>query len=63
MLKALKSRTIQFALLLATFGAIEANMGLLQNVLTPDLFGYFSIVIGVIVAILRVITTTALSDK
>jgi len=52
-----------FALALAVFGVIEMNVSFFSNYLTPQTFGIFSIAISIIVAILRAITTTPLSEK
>ena len=60
---ALKSKTLWFALALAIFGVIEMNVKFFSSYLTPEVFGLFSILISVIVAVLRVLTTTPLSDK
>lgn len=60
---ALKSKTLWFALALAIFGVVEMNVKYFSNYLTPEIFGLFSILISVIVAVLRVLTTTPLSDK
>jgi uncharacterized membrane protein (DUF106 family) len=67
MMTIFKSRTLTFALLLAVFGVLEASMGFLGSVLTPIVgpaaFGLFTIVVSVIVAVLRVITTQPLTEK
>ena len=67
MLSILKSRTMLFALTLAVFGVLEASMGVLGSVLTPIVgpaaFGVFTVVVSIIVALLRVVTTQPLSDK
>ena len=63
MKSALKSKTLWFALALAIFGVVEMNVKYFSNYLTPEIFGLFSILISVIVAVLRVLTTTPLSDK
>ena len=63
MRKAFKSKTIWFALALAVFGVIEMNVKYFSNYITPEFFGMFSILISVIVAVLRVLTTTPLSEK
>lgn len=62
-MNALKSKTIWFSILLAVLGVVEANVGVLQQYMTPQTFGIFSIVVGVIVAVLRVLTTVPLSEK
>lgn len=59
----MKSKTLWFALALAVFGVIEMNVKFFTDYLTPTTFGVFSIVISMVVAILRVITTLPLSDK
>ena len=61
--KILKSKTIIFALLLAIFGAVEASMGTFSTYMTPEVFGFFSMGIGIVVAILRVLTTLPISEK
>lgn len=48
---------------LAIFGVVEMNVKYFSSYLTPEIFGLFSILISVIVAVLRVLTTTPLSDK
>lgn len=63
MKNAFKSKTIWFALALAIFGVIEMNVKYFTNYITPEFFGIFSILISVIVAVLRVLTTTPLSEK
>ena len=52
-----KSKTMWFALLLVIFGALEAGFPYLQNVIDPQYYGIILVAIGVIVAILRFITT------
>jgi len=59
----LKSKTMWFALALAVFGAVEASLGLFADILTPTTYGIATMVVGVIVGALRVITTQPLSDK
>jgi hypothetical protein len=60
---ALKSKTLWFALALAVFGVIEMQAKLFAQYMTPEAFGLFNIVIGLIVAVLRVLTTVPLSEK
>lgn len=62
-MNALKSKTIWFSILLAVLGVVEANVGVLQQYMTPQAFGIFSVVVGVIIAVLRVLTTLPLSEK
>ena len=46
-----------FAFALVVFGAIEAGFPYLQNVIDPRYYGVLLVAIGVIVAILRFVTT------
>lgn len=61
--KALKSKTIWFSIILAIFGVLEASTQYLQDMIDPKLFGFVVIVIGMITAILRVVTTLPLDEK
>ena len=63
MTQILKSKTMMFALALAVFGVVEMQIKVFAAYMTPEAFGIFNIVIGVIVAVLRVFTTLPLSDK
>ena len=63
MKRAFKSKTLWFALALAIFGVLEMNVKFFSSYLTPEVFGLFSILISVVVAVLRVLTTTPLSEK
>lgn len=46
-----------FSLALVVFGAIEAGFPYLQNIIDPKYYGAIFMSIGVIVAVLRYITT------
>ena len=59
----LKSKTLWFALALAVFGVIEMQIKVFAAYMTPEAFGIFNIVLGIIVAVLRVLTTVPLSEK
>jgi hypothetical protein len=52
-----KSKTMWFALLLVIFGALEAGFPYLESVIAQQYYGVLLVAIGVIVAILRFITT------
>jgi hypothetical protein len=58
-----KSRTLWFSLLLAIFGAIYEDFDYLKRALPPDYYGYSFVIIGIIVAILRFLTTQAITNK
>ena len=59
----MKSRTMWFSFLLVVLGAVLDNFSYLQNVIDPKYYGVILVVIGVIVAILRFITTQPMSEK
>jgi hypothetical protein len=53
----MKSRTMWFSLLLVVFGALLDNFSYLQSVIDQRYYGILLVIIGVIVAILRFLTT------
>ena len=59
----IKSRTMWFSLALVIFGALFDNFSYVQNLIDPRYYGFGYIVIGVIVAVLRFITTQPLEEK
>jgi hypothetical protein len=63
MLQVVKSKTMVFSFLLALFGLIEQNTKLFIEIIGPDNFGLFTVGVSFIVAILRVATKEALSEK
>ena len=58
-----KSKTMWFALLLVVLGFVADNFSYVQSVIDPKYYGVSYIAIGVIVAVLRFVTTTSLKDK
>ena len=60
---AMKSRTMWFSFALVVFGALFDNFSYIQNFIDPRYYGFGYIVIGVIVAVLRFITTQPLEEK
>ena len=58
-----KSKTMWFALLLVVLGFVADNFNYVQSVIDPKYYGVSYIAIGVIVAVLRFVTTTSLKDK
>lgn len=58
-----KSKTLMFALILAIFGVVEMNVKVFSVYMTPTMFGFFSLGISVIVAVLRIVTTLPLDKK
>jgi hypothetical protein len=55
-MKAHRSKTMWFSFALVVFGALFDNFSYIQNLISPEYYGYGYIIIGVIVAILRYIT-------
>ena len=53
----MKSRTMWFSFLLVVFGALLDNFSQLQSVIDQKYYGVILVVIGVIVAVLRFITS------
>jgi uncharacterized membrane protein YdcZ (DUF606 family) len=52
-----------FSLALVILGVVYDNFSYVQNLIDPRLYGVLLICIGIIVAVLRFITTTSLEDK
>lgn len=59
----LKSRTMLFSLLLAVLGVVQAGMGVFTPYLSAQGMGFATILIGVAVGVLRVLTTTPLDSQ
>jgi hypothetical protein len=51
------------ALALAVLGAAYDNFSYVQNIINPQIYGILLIVIGAIVAVLRILTTLPLDKK
>ena len=58
----LKSKTMLFNIFVAIMAVVELNMNVLQPLL-GDHYGVVFMVIAVVNAILRIVTTTSLKDK
>jgi hypothetical protein len=58
-----KSKTMWFALLLVILGFVADNFTYIQNIIDPKYYGVSYIAIGIMVAILRFVTTQPLGDK
>jgi len=59
----IKSRTMWFSFALVVFGALFDNFSYVQNIIDPRFYGVSLVVIGIIVAVLRFLTTQPLEDK
>ena len=53
----MKSRTIWFSFALVVFGALFDNFSYLQSVISERYYGVLLVVIGIVVAVLRFLTT------
>lgn len=60
---AMHSKTMWLAIALAVLGAAYENFSYVQNIIDPRWYGVLLIVIGGVVAVLRVLTTLPLDDK
>ena len=56
-MKVHRSKTMWFSLALVVFGALFDNLSYIQNIIDPKYYGLLLIAIGVIVAVLRFVTT------
>lgn len=63
----LKSKTMLFAVLLAVLGVVEAQAQVLRGLLLPWLgdawTGLALLVVAIVVAVLRIVTSVPLSEK
>jgi hypothetical protein len=58
-----KSKTMWFAFALVILGFVAENFNYVQDIIDPKYYGISYMAIGIIVAILRFITTQPLSEK
>jgi uncharacterized membrane protein YdcZ (DUF606 family) len=58
----MKSRTMWFSLALVIFGALFDNFSYLQSIIDQKYYGILLVVIGIIVAVLRFVTTGPISN-
>lgn len=58
-----RSKTMVFALLLVVLGVVYDNFSYIQNIIDPTYYGATYIVIGVVVAVLRLYTVKPLDEK
>jgi hypothetical protein len=58
-----KSRTLWFSFALVVFGAVFDNFTSIQGVIGDRYYGISYIIIGVVVAALRFVTTQPLDEK
>lgn len=60
---AMYSKTMWFALAVAILGVVYDNFMYVQNIIDPKAYGIILIMIGVVLAVLRFITTLPLDEK
>lgn len=60
MKKARKSKTLNFAGLLAILGAVQLTLPEVRALVSPEVYGWGLVAIGAIVAWLRFVTTDAI---
>jgi hypothetical protein len=56
-------KTIALSAAVAAFGAAQATIPTLQAMITPEVYGYISVGIGIAYAALRSVTNTALGKS
>lgn len=59
----IRSKTMWLAIVLGVLGVIQASMDVFTPYLSAQAMGIVTLIIGVAVAVLRVVTTQPLSDK
>jgi len=60
---AMHSKTMWFSLALVILGVVYDNFSYIENLINPRLYGVLLISIGIVVAVLRFVTTMPLEDK
>jgi len=63
LIQRLKSKTYLFAALLTVLGIVQANSGAFTQLMTPQVAGIFTAVVGMVVGILRELTKLPINDK
>ena len=60
---AMHSKTMWFSLALVILGVVYDNFSYLEQLINPRLYGIFLIFTGIVVGVLRFVTTMPLEDK
>ena len=60
---AMHSKTMWFSFALVVLGVVYDNFSYVENLIDPRLYGICLIFIGIVVAVLRFVTTMPLEDK
>lgn len=61
--KILKSKTIIFGLFITALGAFQTYLPNLQALFDPVTYGVLTAVVGILVIVLRFLTSTSISEK
>lgn len=61
--KCWRSKTMRFSLLLMIFGCVQVAVPSFQSYISPAMYGMLVMIIGIVVGILRMITTMPITDK
>lgn len=59
----LRSKTINYGLLLMIVGSLEINFNYLKEYIPEEWYGALFVLVGILVVILRFLTTTSLKNK
>lgn len=59
----MRSKTMWFSLALVVLGVVYDHFSYLEHLIDPRLYGILLIFIGIVVAVLRFVTTTSLDDR
>lgn len=59
----IKSKTIWFGFLLSIFGVVEASMNNFIDVMSPTFYGFSMMGVGIVICILRFLTTVPVDEK
>ena len=59
----IKSKTVWFGIAIVALGQIHSFLPSIEQFISPDLYGQLTSAIGIIIIILRSITTTPISNK
>ena len=59
----LRSKTMWFSFALVVLGALYDNFSYIENLIDPRLYGVLLVCIGIIVAVLRFVTTMPLDER
>ena len=60
---AMRSKTMWFSFAMVVFGSVYENLPVIQSIIDPKYYGVTFMVVGVICAALRFVTSQPLEDK